>query len=193
VWLSLGVFFIYTGIEAAAGAWSYSLFTEGRAIPMTAAGKWVSIYWGCLTAGRLLSGLIVNFVSVRRLMRLCILGLAIGASLIWINLSSMLGFCGLALMGLSAAPIFPSMIATTPERLGEMHTANAVGFQMAAAMLGLALLPSLAGVLVANFGLESIAPALLGAAILLLAIYEWLSWIRQRSVQVVKNEMKLAL
>ena len=29
VWLSIGVFFIYTGIEAATGTWSYSLFTEG--------------------------------------------------------------------------------------------------------------------------------------------------------------------
>ncbi len=36
VWLSIAVFFIYTGIEASAGAWSYSLFTEGRAIPITA-------------------------------------------------------------------------------------------------------------------------------------------------------------
>src|SRR6185369_4591832 len=34
VWLSLAVFFVYTGIEAAAGAWAYSLFTEARAIPL---------------------------------------------------------------------------------------------------------------------------------------------------------------
>jgi fucose permease len=193
VWLSIGVFFIYTGLEAAAGTWSYSLFTEGRAIPMTTAGTSLSVYWGCLTAGRLLSGFIVNFVSVRQLMRLCMIGLAIAASLIWINLTSMLSFFGLALMGLSSAPIFPSMIATTPERLGEVHTANAVGFQIAAAVLGQSLLPSLVGVLVANFGLESIAPALLCAAILLLVIYEWLLWMRPRGVRVVKNEIKLAL
>ncbi|MGH7455408.1 MAG: MFS transporter, partial [bacterium] len=55
VWLSIAVFFVYTGIEAAAGTWAYSLFTEGRGVPMMMAGTWVSVYWGCLTAGRLLS------------------------------------------------------------------------------------------------------------------------------------------
>jgi fucose permease len=175
VWLSIGVFFIYTGIEAAAGAWSYSLFTEGRAIPMMTAGLWISVYWGCLTAGRLLSGVVVNFVSVRSLLRFCILGIIFGAMLIWLNITPLLGFIGLTLMGLFSAPIFPSLIASTPERLGETHTANAVGFQIAAAVLGQSLLPSLAGVLARNFGLEIIPPAMLASAILLLVIYERLS------------------
>lgn len=182
-WMSIGVFFIYTGIEAAAGAWSYSLFTESRAIPMMIAGLWVSVYWGCLTAGRLLSGFVVNFVSVRLLLRLCIIGIALGAALIWLNLTSLLGFIGLALMGLSSAPIFPSMIASTPERFGEAHTANAVGFQIAAAVLGQSLLPSLAGVLARNFGLEIIAPTLLASAILLLIIYEMMPATNSRAVQ----------
>jgi fucose permease len=172
VWLSIGVFFIYTGIEAAAGARSYSLFTEGRAIPMMTAGPWISVYWGCLTAGRLLSGVVVNFISVRLLLRFCIIGILFGATLIWLNVTPLLGFSGLALMGLSSAPIFPSMIASTPERPGAAHTANAVGFQIAAAVLGQSLLPSLTGVLARGFGLQIIAPMLLAAAILLLVAFE---------------------
>jgi fucose permease len=78
-------------------------------------------------------------------------------------------------MGLSSAPIFPAMIATTPERLGETHTANGVGFQIAAAVIGQSLLPSFIGVLADNFSLEIVAPALLIAAMLLLAIYERLT------------------
>jgi len=31
VWLTVAVFFVYTGIEAAAGKWAYSLFTEAAA------------------------------------------------------------------------------------------------------------------------------------------------------------------
>jgi len=34
----LAVFFLYTGIEAATGTWTYSLFTEARAIPASTAG-----------------------------------------------------------------------------------------------------------------------------------------------------------
>lgn len=128
VWLSLAVFFVYTGIEAAAGTWSYSLFTEGRGVPMMMAGTWVSVYWGCLTAGRLLSGFAINFVTVRLLLRYCIVGIALGAGLIWINITNFISFIGLALMGLSSAPIFPSMIATTPERLGETHNGQRCRF-----------------------------------------------------------------
>jgi fucose permease len=95
--------------------------------------------------------------------------------MIWFNITSFISFVGLALMGLSSAPIFPEMIATTPERLGETHTANVVGFQIAAAVIGQSLLPSFIGVLADNFSLEIVAPALLIAAMLLLAIYERLT------------------
>ena len=69
----------------------------------------------------------------------------LGATLIWLNITSTLSFVGLALIGLALAPIFPSLIATTPERLGTAHTANGVGFQIAAAVLGQSLLPGMSG------------------------------------------------
>lgn len=171
VWLSLAVFFIYTGLEAAVGMWAYTLFTEARAIPMSTAGIWVSTYWGVFTVGRLVAGFVASFVPVSRLLRVCIIGIACGAALIWLNFTSLLSFLGLALMGLSSAPVFPSLIATTPERLGESHTANGVGFQIAAAVLGQSLLPSLVGVLARHLGLEIVGPALLMAALLLLVLY----------------------
>jgi fucose permease len=172
MWLSMAVFFIYTGLEAAAGVWPYSLFTESRAIPASTAGMWVSVYWGGLTAGRLLSGIVVGFVPVRLLLRLCIVGMALGATLIWQHWAGMLSFLGLALIGLSAAPVFPTLIATTPERLGSMHTGNGIGFQIAAAVLGQSLVPALLGVQARSLGLEIVGPGLLTAAILLLGLYE---------------------
>ncbi len=174
VWLSVAVFFVYTGVEAAAGAWAYTLFTEARGVSMMAAGPWVSVYWGALTVGRLLSGFVVGFVSVNRLLRFCIAGIAIGAALVWLNLTNLTGFLGLALMGLASAAVFPSLIATTPERLGEAHTANGVGFQIAAAVLGQSLLPAIVGLLAGRFGLEIVGPSLLAAAVLLLILFETL-------------------
>src|SRR6187455_3509268 len=35
VWLNAGPFFVYTGVEVAAGQWTYSLFTEGRGVAST--------------------------------------------------------------------------------------------------------------------------------------------------------------
>ena len=77
-------------------------------------------------------------------------------------------------MGVSLAPVFPLLIATTPARLGDVHTANGVGLQVAAAVLGQSLLPALVGVLAHHLGLEIVGPALCTAAVALLALYELL-------------------
>jgi fucose permease len=175
MWLSIAAFFIYTGLEAAVGAWAYSLFTEARMIPMETAGLWVSLYWGSLTAGRLVFGLAAGFASVHLLLYFCMVSIAVGTALLWLNLTSTLSFLGLALTGLAAGPIFPSLIATTPARLGKAHTANGVGFEIAAAALGQSLLPALIGMFANHCGLEMIGPALFGAAIILLAAYTILS------------------
>src|SRR5206468_3836869 len=136
------------------------------------AGMLVSMCWGSLTVGRLVCGAVVSFMSVYLLLRLCIIGVALGATLIWLNIASMLSFVGLSLIGLALAPIFPSLIATTPERLGNAHTANGVGFQIAAAVLGQSLLPGMLGILARHLGLEIVGPALLAAALVLLVLYE---------------------
>ncbi len=46
-------------------------------------------------------------------------------------------------MGLSSAPVFPSLIAATPGPVGTAHTTNAIGFQIAAAAAGQSLLPGI--------------------------------------------------
>ncbi|HST22358.1 MAG TPA: MFS transporter [Blastocatellia bacterium] len=187
VWLSVAVFFVYTGVEAAAGTWAYTLFTESRAVSMTTAGMWVSIYWGSLTVGRLLSGIIVAFVPVRLLLRYSIITIAIGAALLWLNITSLLSFLGLSLMGLASAPVFPSLIAATPVRIGEAHTGNAIGFQISAAVLGQSLLPGLVGVLANRVGLEIVGPVLLTASLLLLALYEAMTAMSAKMDVIAQN------
>jgi fucose permease len=172
VWLSRAIFFVYTGIEAAAGAWAYSLLTEARGVPMMIAGAWVSGYWGALTAGRILSAMVAGRVPPRWLLRGCIAGQAAGALLLWLNVSTLGSLSGLALLGLASAPIFPTLIASTPARISQSYLANVIGFQIAAAVLGQSLLPALVGVLARRMGLEVVAPALLAAALLLYWLHE---------------------
>ncbi|MBS1791104.1 MAG: MFS transporter [Acidobacteria bacterium] len=174
VWLSVTVFFVYTGIEAATGTWPYSLFTQSRGASAMEAGTWASLYWGCFTIGRILSGIFANSISTRRLMRLCIAGMAAGAIMLWINVSSLFSFAGVALMGLACAPIFPTMIATTPDRISQRFVASAMGLQISAAVLGQSGLPSLVGVLANKFGLEILPPALLIASAVLFIFSETL-------------------
>src|SRR5690606_33099507 len=50
--LALLIFLLYTGCEAAAGAWVFSLLYEARNFAATSAGTAVSLYWCGLFASR---------------------------------------------------------------------------------------------------------------------------------------------
>jgi fucose permease len=170
-WLGIALFFIYTGLEMSAGQWMFSLLTESRGMPTALAGTCVSIYWASLTAGRIIFGIIAPRVEVERALLLCMVAIAIGAALVWTDLASGMSMIGFALMGLCLAPVFPSLISTTPNRLGPEHVPNAVGFQVGAAALGGSLLPGLVGVAAERVGLEVVGPALLAASLVLLVLF----------------------
>ena len=114
VWLSIFLFLVYTGIETAAGQWAYTLFVEGRGISAQAAGLGVSAYWGGLAVG---PGAGRPDRQPDRAGHADPLEHGRDAGrrrLIWLNLAAWLSFGGLVLMGLAAAPVFPSLIGVTP-------------------------------------------------------------------------------
>ena len=92
--------------------------------------------------------------------------------MLWWNGADLVSFLGLALMGFAQAPIFPLLVSITPKRVGDEHAANAIGFQVAAAGLGVGILPGLAGILAAKLGLEIVGPFLLVASIIMLLLHE---------------------
>lgn len=167
---SLAVFFVYTGIEVAAGQWAFSLFTEERAMGGAAASAWVAAYWASFTLGRLLLGVVGDRVSPRTVVRVGVAALLGGSLVLWVPDPSWLGAVGLVVMGAGLAPIFPSLMVLTPERMGTDFASWAVGYQLAAAAVGAAAIPGLVGVTVAAAGLETLGPVLLasGAALALL-------------------------
>ena len=65
VWLSMLLFFLYTGAEVTLGAWAYTLLTGARGIPTQAAGLWAGSYWATFTIGRILAGLYTKRVGIR--------------------------------------------------------------------------------------------------------------------------------
>jgi fucose permease len=122
--------------------------------------------------GRIFSGIIVNRLGPNRLLRVSWFGIATGAVLIWSDFSHASNFIGLVLTGLFAAPVFPTLIATTPERLGATHTSNGVGFQIAFAVLGASIIPAAIGIFARMFSLEILCPVLLSVVALLIMFFE---------------------
>ena len=90
--------------------------------------------------------------------------LTIGLTLLAAGLSRTTDLIGLLLSGFAAGPIFPTLIASTPARVGARHVANTVGLQIGAAGVGQALLPSALGVLADALGLDALAAALVALA-----------------------------
>jgi fucose permease len=167
VWLSLGLFFAYAGLEVGAGQWAYSWLHEGRGVAPSAAAGWVAVYWGSLTAGRIALGALTRRVAVRTLLSASLAGVPLGVLVLWARVGPASGAAGLGLLGLALAPIYPLLITITPERVGAAYATHAIGFQVAAFYLGTAVLPGAAGILARHAGLEILAPFLLATAAVL--------------------------
>lgn len=82
------------------------------------------------------------------------------------------GAVSLAALGFALAPIYPTLIAETPRRLGSPPAATVIGFQVAAAYLGTAMIPGLVGLLATGAGLAVTAPCLFATAVVLLLLLE---------------------
>lgn len=212
VWFSIAIFAVYAGIEVGAGQWSYTLFTEGRGVSDGVAEVFVSLYWGSFTVGRILFGGIGERIPTREAMRVSGLGIIAGAALLWLNPAQAGQFVGIMLLGFMLAPVFPTLIAATPRRVGPRHAANTIGFQVGAASLGIAVFPWMAGLLaettgqasigvgasqagfrvfesvhgfsLAATGLEAIGPFLVALAVALFALHEALLVVSARPARV---------
>ncbi|WP_106567661.1 MFS transporter [Cecembia rubra] len=174
VWLSILIFFVYTGLEVCVGQWTFTILTKSRSIAEESAGLWVSTFWGSLTLGRILFGFILKKISTVQVLHLAMFGIIIGSGAFLVDVSNTMSFLGIFLIGFSCAPVFPSMIALVPGLFGEKFAANIIGFQISAAMIGGAILPAVSGFLTDPFGWEVIPISFFFQAILLALSYYFL-------------------
>lgn len=170
--LQVALFFVYAGLEVTIGQWSFTLLTESRNVLPESAGIWVTLYWGSIGAGRILLGAAAERIGIDRLLRYGTVTALAGTLLFALSPSEAISALSLPLIGLGLAPIYPSLMTRTPQRLGTAMSAHAIGFQVGAATVGIAVLPSLAGVLAERAGLEAVGAAAVGMALVLLLLHE---------------------
>jgi fucose permease len=171
LWLGVVAFGIYVAIEMGAGLWAFLLLTNGRGVSSTVAGLCVSGYWGSLFVGRVVQGIVAQRLGTGRVLLGSLLGMTAGSGLVALPGPGWLAVIGLALIGLSAAPVFPLLTLTTAERVGEGHADRAIGMQIAGAGLGGALIPAGIGVLLTDHGVNVLGPSLTVLSVLLLGLY----------------------
>ena len=171
VWLSVLLFFLYTGAEVSLGTWAYTLLTESRGIDPKMAGFWAGSYWATFTIGRVVAGVYAKRAGINLLIVGGLAGAWIGAVLLWWNPSAWINLLAVALIGFAIAPIFPALTSGTSQRVGAHFAANTIGMQMAAAGLGVAAIPGLVGVIARQTSLEVVPVCLLVLFSTLLTLY----------------------
>ena len=161
-------FAVYVSLEVTIGQWAFTALTEHRGLADLTASIWVSLYWVALTAGRLWLGLAGHRVPVHRLLRVAVAGAAGAAVLLWAG--GPVAPAGLLVAGLALSVVFPLLMLLTPERVGAERAAAAIGWQTAAAGVGAAAGPTLAGIVLGTAGIEAYGPIAFGLAVALGAV-----------------------
>lgn len=172
VLLMLSLFFVYTGAEVGVGQWAYTLLNEGRGMSTATAGGWVAAYWAGLTLGRFLVSAVGNRVSPSRTLNASVVMALIGVGLLWWNPGDA-GFVGLPVAGIGFAAIFPTLVSLTPLRMGRDRSTRMVGYQLAAANLGIATLPWALGLFAEAQGLDVLGPGLFAITALFTILHLW--------------------
>lgn len=188
VWVSMAMFFLYTGAEIALGAWAYTLLTESRGVLPQAAGLVTGSYWAAFTIGRFLAGLYTRRVGGHTLVQASLLGALFGSALLWANAFPALSLIGVALIGFSIAPIFPALVSGTRQRVGSRYAANTIGMQIAGAGLSGAIIPGLIGALARRTTLEVIPVCLFALFAAILGLYLLSQRLKAPSEQVAPAE-----
>lgn len=142
----LTAFFCYCALESTAGLWASSYLVEHRGLDAETAASFASLFYLGITFGRLFCGFISDRVGDRRLIRVGTIVMLCGMVLVMLPISAdAAALGGLLIIGLGAAPIYPSIIHSTPDNFGAENSQAVIGIQMACAYLGCTLAPPIFG------------------------------------------------
>jgi fucose permease len=145
-------FLAYCAAESTTMLWASSYLEERINLTKDEAAALGSLFFIGMTVGRFFAGFITERLGDGKMIRLGTVIALVGVGLISIpiKIPSIIGFI---LIGLGCAPIYPSIIHSTPTNFGEQNSSAIIGIQMAAAYTGSLLAPPLFGILAENISL----------------------------------------
>lgn len=160
----LPAFFAYCALESTAGIWASSYLVLHRGVDAGTAARFASLFYMGITAGRFLCGFVADRFGDRTLIRTGICVILGGAAVLALPMG-WAALAGLVIIGLGCAPVYPSIIHSTPDNFGQENSQAIIGVQMASAYTGSTFMPPLFGLIA-----QHISSALLPVYLLLLAV-----------------------
>ena len=147
-------FYSYCALEQTVGLWAGSFMVLALGMEEKLAASYVALFYFGITFGRFLSG----FFTMKWKDEQMVLGgsaiVFFGIFLLFTPWSNAMVLPALILIGLGCAPVYPSVIHSTPYNFGVEHSSALIGAQMASAYVGTLIMPPLFGLLGRSFSMK---------------------------------------
>ncbi|HJH54983.1 MAG TPA: MFS transporter [Brachyspira hyodysenteriae] len=138
-------FFCYCAIESTTGLWASSYLNIYKGVDIKTAASFGSLFYIGITVGRSISGFITMKLNDNQMIILGESLILIGIILMIIPTVNIVSLIGFIIIGLGCAPIYPSIIHSTPYNFGAENSQAIIGVQMASAYVGTSIMPPLFG------------------------------------------------
>lgn len=138
-------FFCYCALEATRGLWASSYLNIYKGVDIKTAASFGSLFYIGITIGRAISGFITMKLNDNQMIVLGESLILIGIILMIIPAVNTVSLIGFIITGLGCAPIYPSIIHSTPYNFGAENSQAIIGVQMASAYIGTLAMPPLFG------------------------------------------------
>ena len=146
----LFAFFCYSAVEQTSSLWASSYLVLHLGYSSEKAAGFASLFFIGITVGRGISGFHLGEGII-----------LLGVLAMLLPLGKTVALAGLILIGLGCAPIYPSIIHSTPSHFGADKSQAIIGVQMAFAYIGTCLMPPLFGIIARSISI-TLFPSYLG-------------------------------
>lgn len=147
-------FFCYSAIEQTTGLWASSYLVLHRGLSADTAASFASLFFVGITIGRALGGFLTLKLNDTQMIRLGEGIILLGILFLFLPFGEESALAGFILIGLGCAPIYPSIIHSTPDNFGADKSQAVIGVQMASAYVGTCLMPPFFGLIANNISVS---------------------------------------
>jgi len=141
------MFLSYCALEQTTGLWAATYLTKVKDVAPEEVSFLASAFYLGITVGRFLSGFLTMKFSDDGMINIGKVLALTGIVMLFIPSGPLLSTLGFLVIGLGCAPIYPSIIHSTPDHFGRDKSQALIGIQMASAYTGSFLAPPLFGVI----------------------------------------------
>lgn len=140
--------FCYCSMENTAGLWASTYLVNVKGVSKELAATFAAMFFVGITTGRMLSGFIANRFNDNKMV---IIGLCLvfcGVIILFLPFfPTVTGTVGLITIGFGCAPIYPSLLHSTPSTYPKKYSQAIIGTGMASAYVGSTTAPLMFGFL----------------------------------------------